>query len=170
MTETTFRAAALLLRYPLALAGVGIAVWAIWCTVKDLRRSRLAHRELADEVAVLIVLPANKTGKGQSYPIPPSGSVGSGKGCDVVLRHSGLEKVHFEYEILHREMVIRCIGAARVSLPGSKSGPLRDLTLSAGTRFLAGQSCLRFQLLRPAADALSPATHRVYAPGKGGKR
>lgn len=169
MGSSLYRTAALLLRYLFTAAGIGIAAHALWMSVKDLRRSRLAREQAPDSVAVLTALPADHTGKPLKTYIERSGSVGSGRSCDIRFRKSGLKSRHFDYEITHRSMVIACAPGAKIIVPGSKNPPSDRLILSPGERFLAGKLAFRFQLVKPAGQPVSPMNRRVYR-AKGGSR
>ena len=162
-----YRTAALLMRYPLAVLGVLIALRGAYMTLVDLRRAARIRRQEGENsaVAVLICLPSDKQGEAERKHLTRSGCVGSSSGADVTIKGRGLKARHFEYEIRDGAMEITPAPGAKVTKVQADDG---TLIVKQGERIRAGKAVLYFKLMRRAAKPVSPGYRRVYRR-KGGK-
>ena len=171
MSPETYEKAAVLMRYPLAVAGLFIALRALYMTVKDgYRAGKLRQGELRyGAVAMLTVVPADKRGKAQKLPVGRNGCIGSSSRSDVRIKGMGLKSRHFDYEIRSSQMHISPVAAEDLSLLGKRAGEeIRGtLVLSPGDKLLAGKAVISFQMLKLPKSSTSPMNSKVYsAKGK----
>ncbi len=166
MEVQTYEKLAVIMRYPLALAGVFIALRALYMAFKDgVRASRLRSGEAKyGAVAMLSVLPAERRGKAQRIPILRNGCVGSSGASDVRIKGMGLAGRQFDYEIRSGLMHISLIRSAGVSLVGKRANEeiTSTIALAPGEKLMAGRAVIGFEMLKTPRGANSPAGNKVY--------
>ena len=149
LTEDTYIAVALVLRYVFTALGVFIAFRVLYMTLKDTRRQRLMKNTPgAGAVAELIV---RKDGKSVKHLLNAEGTVGSGIGCDVRIKGAGLKKNHFMFRISNGCMLLMPFPGVHLKYTGG--GIESDaLTLQSGKSVALGKATLRFVMLGTKAD------------------
>jgi len=151
MSANAYELLALAMRYVFAGLMILIVLRAWRLTAVDSARAKKLRR-LSPETGIigemLVTEGGEKAKPGMRYPVTLEGTLGSGKGADIRVRHSSVRRRHAYYMMTDDGLFIRGHASARVGMDGQW---MRELMMHDGEEIRIGR--VELMLVLTGADA-----------------
>ena len=153
MNAPTYETVALVLRYPLSLAGLYIALKAVFMCVHDSRNAQALRQDEDDASCVgKLRLSSSKSNRMSEFSLSREGSLGESRVSDIRIGSVGGQ---FYYEISEGSLWLTPLEGAQVKIDGRAYKGLTEI--ADGESFELGGAKLKFVLRKSPVTPLSPA-------------
>ena len=151
MDAVPYEVLALCMRYVLAALMVLIVLRAWRITAADGHRATKLRR-LSPQTGIvgelMVMRGGERAREGLRYRVILEGAIGSGRRCDVRIRHSSVRARHALFQMTNDGLFVRSHAGARIA--DGRGNPRRELLLHDGDLFSIGQ--VRLMLILSEAD------------------